>query len=249
MLDQLRSASAPRRPSSTRVRALIRLMRVRAVSAMASTAARRSGRTRPPPSAGGAQTASSAGCSLAWAQLVVEALPAAPAPGRSIACRLLRRRRGPCRGRAGRRGRPGAPARRRRCRRGRGRCARPPPGTPPRRPAGRGTSLGLGSPAAGAERVGRPGPAAPPPRRSSSIGKASTSVGPSLPRKRSFRSAIAVLVDEEHRQLAVAPDALGVQDRLGQADQAHGVDRLVRLLVGGEDLHTHRPTARDVARS
>ena len=53
-----------------------------------------------------------------------------------------------------------------------------------------------------------PGRAPPSTDESSSIGNASTSVGPSCSMNRWLSSAIDVLVDEQQRQLGVAPDAL-----------------------------------------
>ena len=110
------------------------------------------------------------------------AAPASPRPPR--------RRRGPCRGGGGCRARRAGPARRRRCRRGAGalRC---------------GDGRADDDVAEQQRQVGRlggrdsPGPVPPESGErplsggSSSIGKASTSVGPSLPRKRLLRSAMA----------------------------------------------------------
>src|SRR5205085_1796688 len=49
-----------------------------------------------------------------------------------------------------------------------------------------------------------------------------------------------VLVDEQHRQLDVAARRLRFEHGFGQAHPAHGVDRLVLLLVGREDLDAHQ---------
>ena len=153
-----------------------------------------------------------------------------------------RGRRGPCRARAARRARRAARSRRRRCRRGPARCARRPPGTPRRRRAATDSS-GSGS--------ARSGPARP--RRatarldeSSSIGNASTSVGPSCVHEPLVELGDRRLVDEQQRQLGLAAHALGARaPRSASRAPASRVDGSTSgLLVGDEHLELALVAAR-----
>ena len=76
---------------------------------------------------------------------------------------------------------------------------------------------------------------------SSSIGNASTSVGPSSPRNRPLRSAIDGFVDEQQRHLGVGRHPLVVEHEPREPRPALEVDRHHRLLVRAEHRHARTP--------
>ena len=128
--------------------------------------------------------------------------------------------------------------------RARPRCGPPRPGRSRRRRAAsarppRATTPGPLPPRSGERPVG-PG--------SSSMGKDRTSVGPLLPRNCSLQRGDGILVDEEERHLGLALDPACRQHLAGQLGPAGHVDRMVLLLIGGEDVDGHcvdpaRPSA------
>ena len=135
------------------------------------------------------------------------ALRAALAPG--PASRPPRRgRRGHGRARGGRRARRAARARRRGCRRGRAPCASATAGQTTTSPSSSGMSSGSGGGAVGPGAAGV-GPSDQLDQRRRRSGTTSTSVGPVVAHEPLVQLGDRRLVDEQQRQLGVAPHALG----------------------------------------
>jgi hypothetical protein len=72
--------------------------------------------------------------------------------------------------------------------------------------------------------------------------------GPFFAEKAFVEVGDGLLVDEQHRELGVALHAFCAQHVLGQAHPPHGVDRLVLLFVGGENVDGHVRTGCRLAR-
>ena len=144
-----------------------------------------------------------------------------------------RPRRGRARARAARRGRRAARSRRRPCPRAIGRVARPrPPGTRPRRRAAAGSRRdrarrGRGPDASGSWTAHT---------ASSSIGNASTSVGPVCSMNRSLSSAIDVSSTKSTESSAAPRTPSAASTASASALPARDVDGDVVLLVGDEHL-------------